>query len=609
MLGAAARQTSTRCGSGPALGYCPGWCPGRIERSVHEHRQRVLPLAGRGDGLRVAREVPRHEGLLPGRPGAEHLRPGAARLTPGPEPQRPQLRGELVPVGGERGQELGGHRRAEGAIGLGAVVARGRDHPDLVLDLDHQHGAGCLVDLAQVPQERGEGPGIGIAVRRREGRQDLLRRAALVGRAREPLRVALHPGGRVAGHAVLPRPEPQQHEPHPVAARVGEELVEAREVEAAFFRLDELPVDGSEHRVHVELGELRPERPEIGGVGGGGVAELAAADQERLPVHDQLDGAALATQVRQRRAGGRGWSGRRSEDAQQDRKEHLFLRGCIIECGLLSKGKSIHEIGSGPDDGPAVRVHSRRRGRSALAALPGDLARRPHDRIHLQGRHLLRPRFRGRGHAADDQRGVRFRAGLEPRRQEHRFRIGPLRQLRRLRDALDWRRGAAPDVPLERRDAFDLHGRRHRGPLRRLQAGRGHERPVPHSPDERALPGPGRRRPRHAGAAGAGPGRHGRFHRRPADLPRHQGLRKRLAQAPHLGRHARRLDVRLQDQDLQAAHAIRRRGPQPGLRLGRRRVLLPERAERLVQRLPELAVQSFAEHGAHATSRGTRCAS
>ena len=34
MLGAAARQTSKRCGSGPALGYCPGWCPGRMSAAL-----------------------------------------------------------------------------------------------------------------------------------------------------------------------------------------------------------------------------------------------------------------------------------------------------------------------------------------------------------------------------------------------------------------------------------------------------------------------------------------------------------------------------------------------------------------------------------------------
>ena len=79
------------------------------------------------------------------------------------------------------------------------------------------------------------------------------------------------------------------------------------------------------------------------------------------------------------------------------------------------------------------------------------------------------------------------------------------------------------------------------------------------------------------------------FHGRPADLPRHQGLREQLAQAPYFGGDARRLDLRLQDQEVPAGHPVPRRGPQPGLRRRRRRVLLPERAERLVQRPQKLA--------------------
>ncbi len=117
----------------------------------------------------------------------------------------------------------------------------------------------------------------------------------------------------------------------------------------------------------------------------------------------------------------------------------------------------------------------------------------------------------------------------------------------------------------------DVHGRRQGRAVLRVPAGCGHERPVPHLDDGRAVQRSGRRRPRHAGAAGAGAERHVELHRRQADLPRHQGLRERLAQAPHLGGHARHLGLRLQDREIRAAHAVPRRGPQPGLRHRRRR--------------------------------------
>ena len=251
MLGAPARHTSARCGSGPPLGYWPGWCPGRIERRVQEHRQRVLLLAGRGDGLRVAREVPGHEDFLARRPAAEDLRPGAARPAARAEPRRAQLRRERVALRRQVGRELRRHGRGEGALGRGAVVARGRDHPDLVLDLDHQHRVRVAVELAQVPQQRRERAGVGLAVLARERRQDLLRRAVEVGRSGEAAHVALHPRGGVAGHAVLPRPEPEQDELHPVAAGVGDQPVHRREVEPLLLGLDEVPVDGRQDGVEV----------------------------------------------------------------------------------------------------------------------------------------------------------------------------------------------------------------------------------------------------------------------------------------------------------------------------------------------------------------------
>ena len=58
-------------------------------------------------------------------------------------------------------------------------------------------------------------------------------------------------------------------------------------------------------------------------------------------------------------------------------------------------------------------------------------------------------------------------AGVVAGRQRDRVRLGPLRQLRRLRDAGRGRRGQAADLPLGRRDADELHARRQGGAVQR----------------------------------------------------------------------------------------------------------------------------------------------
>ena len=107
---------------------------------------------------------------------------------------------------------------------------------------------------------------------------------------------------------------------------------------------------------------------------------------------------------------------------------------------------------------------------------------------------------------------------------------------------------------------------------------------LPHRGAARAVPGAGRGRAGAAGAHHAGPGRR-REPRRHA-LPVHgpEGLRERLAQAPHVVDHARHLALRQRVGHAPQDHDVRRRGPQPGLRRPRHRVLLPERGRRLVQR-------------------------
>ena len=63
-------------------------------------------------------------------------------------------------------------------------------------------------------------------------------------------------------------------------------------------RFDQFPGCGREDRVEPELAEQRPELLQVLEVGRGGIAELAAEDQERRAVDDELLGRALGTQVR-----------------------------------------------------------------------------------------------------------------------------------------------------------------------------------------------------------------------------------------------------------------------------------------------------------------------
>ena len=219
------------------------------------------------------------------------------------------------------------------------------------------------------------------------------------------------------------------------------------------------------------------------------------------------------------------------------------------------------------------------------------------------------PAVGGRRAPAHAGRVARVRAGVEPRRPLHRLRLRPLRQLRRVRDAGHGRRGHAPHLPLGRGDPELLHGGRPVGPLLRLPPGAGDQRAVPHRPHDAALVRAGRRRARRPGAPGPGRQRHARRLGRQGDLRGREGIRGRLAEAPHLRGDARRVGLRHGLEGVQAALAVRRGEPQPGVRRGRRPLLLPERAERVVQRLPQLPLRPRHQRRRSRTSTGTRSAS
>ena len=151
-----------------------------------------------------------------------------------------------------------------------------------------------------------------------------------------------------------------------------------------------------------------------------------------------------------------------------------------------------------------------------------------------------------------------------------------------------------------------LHGRRQGRSLHRGPPGHGGQRPVPHGHLPRALQRPGDRRRSGPGPDPAGDRGHGQPGRRQDHLPRPEGLRERLAQAPHLLGDPRHLGLRPESEEEHPADDVQGRGPQSGLRRQRRRLLLSERAERLVQRLQKLAEQAGrldAGHGFHQESR------
>ena len=61
---------------------------------------------------------------------------------------------------------------------------------------------------------------------------------------------------------------------------VFEEAVDEREVEFAFLRFKEIPIDGSEHGVQMELLQVSPIGLHVLAIGSAGVAELTTKDQE-----------------------------------------------------------------------------------------------------------------------------------------------------------------------------------------------------------------------------------------------------------------------------------------------------------------------------------------
>src|SRR3989442_1582014 len=85
-----------------------------------------------------------------------------------------------------------------------------------------------------------------------------------------------------------------------MTTRLLNQTIHEIEIELTFRRLDQLPINGDEQRVEIERDHLWPHDSNVLETRRGGVAEFAAEDEKRLPVHDELRGSSLLTQVRER---------------------------------------------------------------------------------------------------------------------------------------------------------------------------------------------------------------------------------------------------------------------------------------------------------------------
>ena len=116
----------------------------------------------------------------------------------------------------------------------------------------------AAVCLFNVLHESGEGAGIGFLTRGAEGSENL-DLVAVLDHAREPPRILLDPDGRIAGHAVFPRGQPQEDDVLVLLARLGEKAIDEGEVEGALSGLNQLPAQRGDDGVEVHGGQPGPD--------------------------------------------------------------------------------------------------------------------------------------------------------------------------------------------------------------------------------------------------------------------------------------------------------------------------------------------------------------
>ena len=263
--------------------------------------------------------MPGHKDFVGAHGIAEDFGPGACGLVAIHIPERSQIGIELLAVRLKILRELFRDRGSEGVVGGRGVIARVAEHTDFILHLHHQDGMIAAVCFFNVLQESGKSAGIGFLTGGGEGSENF-ELVAVLDHARETPRILLNPDGRVTGHAIFPRGQPQEDDVLMLLARLGEKAIDEGEVECALSGLNQLPVQRGHDGVEVHGCHPGPDGLHEFQAGGGGVADFAAEDEEGLTVDDELGGRAAFFQMRRAvllRGEAGGCNGREEEEDEQ----------------------------------------------------------------------------------------------------------------------------------------------------------------------------------------------------------------------------------------------------------------------------------------------------
>ncbi len=177
------------------------------------------------------------------------------------------------------------------------MIARVAEYAHFVFDLHHQHGVVAAVDFFDVLHEGGEGAGVGLLGGGAEGAEDF-DFAAVLDDAGKAAGILFDPDGRVAGHAVLPRGEPEEDDALVLVRAPGREGRRRGRSRIAFAGLNQFPAQRRDHGVEAHAGQLGPDGLHVVEAGRGGVVQLAAENQEWLAIDDELRGGAALFKMR-----------------------------------------------------------------------------------------------------------------------------------------------------------------------------------------------------------------------------------------------------------------------------------------------------------------------
>ena len=159
------------------------------------------------------------------------------------------------------------------------------------------------IHLAQVPHERGEGCGIGVAVGGAERGEQFDAAATLDLDTQKPFKVPFHPVRRVTGQAVLPARKPEEAKAQVVTPCRLDDPVHDGEVEFALLRLDLSPGNTCQDSVQFRFLKLGPQGLHVLQAGGAVVAQFSRQRQKGFAVNNQLCRRALFSQMRDIRFG------------------------------------------------------------------------------------------------------------------------------------------------------------------------------------------------------------------------------------------------------------------------------------------------------------------